>query len=701
MTTLPQATTSSINSFIFSSPNFSAPHTTFCSSSTAVTSSITTARASTMIFSSQSAGVGSSSQIRPEPQLDPPFAALSQDAKLDKLYEAISFVAAQNRDLQSTMNNLTTMIGEHETRLNDLENNLSRAYVEIEKLRTHIDQMSYCSRQQTTELTVSGIPSSLPESENDQVVGTVLTCIGAQRFLSDITRVRRLKPKDASSEFRTLLVVCKSSVVRDEIIRLKILKGDIPVANILPAYRDAAQRKLYLNEWLLQDTFKLLQEVRAKARTCGFERVWIRGGIIYQFHRGSTTTAARRSKKVVLFVQCGSATYIGVRRLNDMAGPSDRVDILSAAVTAELDVFAPFITRPFRRPSAPWMTDVLQGECRARDRLFREARRLGSVDPMRRYRIFRRDLKERISRARVDYLSRSLEEQPDQAAVWRLLERHGVTASRASSAVGRFTLAELNDYYRGVASVHQPCTRDQLTAVMEHTPIEVESRFSFSQVTATEINRVYGDVRRRSRGRSSDGLPLQYLDHIWTVLLPYLVRLFNSCLSSGVYPDAWKRAFIVPLNKIASPASPADTRPIVNLPHLAKIFDRLFTRQMLDYMESNELLLPNQFGFRSGHSTQHALLHLTDIIRLEIEKGLVTLLMLFDLRALVTPHLDYPAPLLTDLTKEQTLALQRLQNACIRYIYGTRYPGRLMSLPTDWLWDGSRLGDAERSSTAP
>ncbi|CAB0042608.1 unnamed protein product [Trichogramma brassicae] len=288
MTTLPQATTISINSFIFSSPNFSAPHTTFCSSSTAVTSSITTARASTMIFSSQSAGVGSSRQIRPEPQLDPRFAALSQDAKLDKLYEAISFVAAQNRDLQSTMNNITTMIGEHETRLNDLENNLSRAYVEIEKSRTHIDQMSYCSRQQTTEFTVSGIPSSLPESENDQVVGTVLTCIGAQRFLSDITRVRRLKPKDASSEFRTLLVVCKSSVVRDEIIRLKILKGDIPVANILPAYRDAAQRKLYLNEWLLQDTFKLLQEVRAKARTCGFERVWIRGGIIYVRKNGSS-----------------------------------------------------------------------------------------------------------------------------------------------------------------------------------------------------------------------------------------------------------------------------------------------------------------------------------------------------------------------------------------------------------------------------
>ncbi|KAL7289361.1 hypothetical protein TKK_0016565 [Trichogramma kaykai] len=39
--------------------------------------------------------------------------------------------------------------------------------------------------------------------------------------------------------------------------------------------------------------------------------------------------------------------------------------------------------------------------------------------------------------------------------------------------------------------------------------------------------------------------------------------------------------------------------------------------------------------------------------------------------ALVAPHLDYPSPLLTDLTKEQTLALHHLQNACFRFIYGT------------------------------
>ncbi|KAL7297112.1 hypothetical protein TKK_0009534 [Trichogramma kaykai] len=138
-----------------------------------------------------------------------------------------------------------------------------------------MDQLSSLSRQQTTEFTVSGIPLRLPEAKDESVVAKVLTFIGAQRFLADITRVRRMRPKNGAAEFRTLLFVCKSSVVRDEIVRLKILKGDIAVADILPTYSSGAQRKLYLNEWLPQSTFKLLQEVRAKALASNYQRVWI------------------------------------------------------------------------------------------------------------------------------------------------------------------------------------------------------------------------------------------------------------------------------------------------------------------------------------------------------------------------------------------------------------------------------------------
>uniref|UniRef100_A0ABD2VXN7 Reverse transcriptase domain-containing protein n=1 Tax=Trichogramma kaykai TaxID=54128 RepID=A0ABD2VXN7_9HYME len=322
----------------------------------------------------------------------------------------------------------------------------------------------------------------------------------------------------------------------------------------------------------------------------------------------------------------------GTFNLSSDHDPSDALDAVSTSVLAEFDLFAPGISRPFRRPPAPWMTDALRAECRQRDRLFQRARRLGSADLMNRYRTMRRELRSRMLCARRDYLNRCLEEQPDQAAVWRLLERHGVTVSRSSSAVGSLSLDELNEFYRGVASVHRPCSLAQLANIIAVEPFQTDSRFSFTPVTAMEMGRIFNDCVRRSRGRSSDGLTLQYLSHIWLVLLPYIDKLFNFCLSSSAYPDSWRRAFIVPLNTVSSPVSLADTRPIVNLPHLAKMFDRLFTRQMLNYLESNELILPNQFSFRSSHSIQHALLHLTDIVRAGIDDGLVTLLMLFDLR---------------------------------------------------------------------
>ena len=75
-----------------------------------------------------------------------------------------------------------------------------------------------------------------------------------------------------------------------------------------------------------------------------------------------------------------------------------------------------------------------------------------------------------------------------------------------------------------------------------------------------------------------------------------------------------------------------DTRPTANLCHIAKVFDKIITVQLVNYLGKNNFLVPKQFGFRFGHSTQTALLYLTDCIREGIEDGLVTILMLFDFR---------------------------------------------------------------------
>ncbi|CAD6232988.1 GSCOCG00007083001-RA-CDS [Cotesia congregata] len=84
----------------------------------------------------------------------------------------------------------------------------------------------------------------------------------------------------------------------------------------------------------------------------------------------------------------------------------------------------------------------------------------------------------------------------------------------------------------------------------------------------------------------------------------------------------------------------SDTRPIANLSHLAKVFERIVANQLVSYLETNSLLDEHQSGFRKHHSTQAALLSLTDDIRKAIDNDDLTYLILFDF----TKAFDYVNP---------------------------------------------------------
>ncbi|CAD6222023.1 GSCOCG00005289001-RA-CDS, partial [Cotesia congregata] len=62
-----------------------------------------------------------------------------------------------------------------------------------------------------------------------------------------------------------------------------------------------------------------------------------------------------------------------------------------------------------------------------------------------------------------------------------------------------------------------------------------------------------------------------------------------------------------------------------------KVFESIIANQVVEYLEENNLLDKYQSGFRKFHSTQSALLKVTEDIRCAIDRGELTLLVLFDL----------------------------------------------------------------------
>ena len=69
---------------------------------------------------------------------------------------------------------------------------------------------------------------------------------------------------------------------------------------------------------------------------------------------------------------------------------------------------------------------------------------------------------------------------------------------------------------------------------------------------------------------------------------------------------------ISPIFKSGNKTECTNYRPISILSAISKIFEKLISMQLSEYLESNEILTGEQSGFRKNHSTQSSLLQATN-----------------------------------------------------------------------------------------
>ena len=109
-----------------------------------------------------------------------------------------------------------------------------------------------------------------------------------------------------------------------------------------------------------------------------------------------------------------------------------------------------------------------------------------------------------------------------------------------------------------------------------------------------------------------------------------LVHIVNISFETGIFPERWKKAIIKPIPKIPIPLTPSDFRPISLLCTLSKIIEKVVNIQIIAYITKYQLLDPYQSAYRKNHSTQTALLKLTEDIYEAMDDSDVTLLVLLD-----------------------------------------------------------------------
>ena len=131
--------------------------------------------------------------------------------------------------------------------------------------------------------------------------------------------------------------------------------------------------------------------------------------------------------------------------------------------------------------------------------------------------------------------------------------------------------------------------------------------FFLNDTDLAEIIKLISNLELR-KACGFDNISNRMLKATSHVIAPFLVQLFNNCMSKGIFPDLYKKAHVIPLYKGGDKGDVNSYRPISLLPVLGKLLEKVISVRITKFFDKYNLFCPQQFGFRANFSTEYAIL---------------------------------------------------------------------------------------------
>ena len=118
-----------------------------------------------------------------------------------------------------------------------------------------------------------------------------------------------------------------------------------------------------------------------------------------------------------------------------------------------------------------------------------------------------------------------------------------------------------------------------------------------------------------------DKIPIKVLKQCSTELAPILTSIFQQSLSTGEIPLDWKHANVVPIFKKGNRSKPENYQPVSLTVVISKMLEHIIVSQIMDHLDSQNILHENQHGFHAKKSCESQLLMTTDDISKSLNSG--------------------------------------------------------------------------------
>ena len=191
----------------------------------------------------------------------------------------------------------------------------------------------------------------------------------------------------------------------------------------------------------------------------------------------------------------------------------------------------------------------------------------------------------------------------------------------------------MNEHFTGIGPTlanNLPTPKKLVTEFVDKNKSPATS-FFFCPISPNEVKlEILSMSNNKSYGFYS--CPVSILKHASDIISDVLTKIFNKSIDLGTFPSKLKMAKVIPIFKSDDNTDPNNyRRPISLLSCFNRIFEKLVYKRMKSFIEENNILSTSQYGFRKGHSTEHAILD-TSRIQSNMDAGAFSFGVFIDLK---------------------------------------------------------------------
>ena len=287
-------------------------------------------------------------------------------------------------------------------------------------------------------------------------------------------------------------------------------------------------------------------------------------------------------------------------------------------------------TKPMH-PNKPWFNDDCKKAIAKRKSILRNFNLRPTQENLAKFKIARakarRTMKQSKRASWRHYVSR-LNSRSSVKKTWEMIRKINCkfsvnSVSHLDTDNGNFTSKQDIANVLADTFAKKSSSENYSSTIRKHQTVKEKSKLNFKSSNMEHYNKDFTikELKKalkkcQDTAVGSDDIHYQFLKHLPDRSFNCLLKIFNQIWQTGVLPESWKEAVVIPIPKPGNNSTnPSNCRPTAITSCICKTMERMVNDRLVWFLEKNKLISIHQSGFHKQRSTLDHLIRFETFIR--------------------------------------------------------------------------------------